>query len=197
MGTAFYGRSFAPFGYDATLMHHADGNTATNCAVTDYNDAYSVQHCDLVGLVDLDSENDNTQTVVGSYLNHLVSLGAGGVRIDAAKHIQTDSLAGILSKGPSGLYNFQEVIYGDGEAVQPEEYVGNGEVTEFRFGTNIWDNFHEGVTGKMQYLETFGEAWGMLPSSDAVTFTDNHDTQRSASNVRHPHPLASSQYSAP
>lgn len=35
----------------------------------------------------------------------------------------------------------------------------------------------------MQNLADFGEAWGLLPSSSAVTFTDNHDTQRSATNV--------------
>lgn len=35
----------------------------------------------------------------------------------------------------------------------------------------------------MVYMETFGESWGMIPSASAVTFTDNHDTQRSASNV--------------
>jgi len=48
-GTSFYGRAFEPYGYDLSLMHHLDGNTETNCAVTNYDDATNVQQCDLVG----------------------------------------------------------------------------------------------------------------------------------------------------
>lgn len=222
-GTDFYGRQFEPYNYDAGMMHHLDGDENSNCAVTDYTDANNVQQCDLVGLVDLDSENSATQDIVAAYLTSLMDFGAGGVRVDAAKHIKSASLGAYLAKAPTVPYNFQvkcllvkdrlclvngklngsfchtskasrpslfvcllctqEVIYGDGEAVEPEEYVGNGQVTEFRFGTNLYDNFKEGASGKMQYMSTFGEAWGMLPTDAAVTFTDNHDTQRSASNV--------------
>eukprot|EP00971_Amphidinium_carterae_P193182 3833883-Amphidinium_carterae.1 len=32
--------------------------------------------------------------------------------------------------------------------------------------------------GKLQYLDTFGESWGLVQSNRAVTFMDNHDTQR-------------------
>ena len=75
------------------------------------------------------------------------------------------------------LYRFQEVIYGSGEAVQPEEYVGIGQVTEFRFGVDLYNNFHQGVQNTMQYLVDFGgDSWSLLPSDSAVTFTDNHDT---------------------
>jgi alpha-amylase len=82
------------------------------------------------------------------------------------------------------LYRFQEVIYGSGEAVQPEEYVGIGQVTEFRFGVDLYNNFHQGVQNTMQYLVDFGgDSWSLLPSDSAVTFTDNHDTQRSETNV--------------
>ena len=35
----------------------------------------------------------------------------------------------------------------------------------------------------MQYLHTFGENWGLISSDSAVTFTDNHDTQRSSEDV--------------
>jgi alpha-amylase len=182
-GTAFYGRAFEPYSYDPSLMHHLSGNENSNCAVTNYNDANNVQQCDLVGLVDLDTENPTVSQRIGDYLTELVNAGVGGLRLDAAKHIKPASVAAFLAKGPAGLYNFQEVIYGAGEPITPEQYVANGEVTEFRYGTNLYDNFHEGVKNKMIYMSTFGEAWGMLPSGDAVAFTDNHDTQRTSSNV--------------
>lgn len=152
-GTNFYGRSFAPYDYDPTKMHHTDGDAAaTNCAVTNYDDANNVQQCDLVGLVDLNHEDDSVASRVATYLDDLASKGVAGVRIDAAKHIRVSSLQNVFDKvsaGPS-LYRFQEVIYGQGEAVQPEQYLGIGEVTEFRFGVDIWNNFHEGAQSTMQ-----------------------------------------------
>lgn len=182
-GTMFVKREFAPYGYDADMTHHNDGDDTANCAVTDYDDQYNVQHCDLVGLVDLDHENAAVQQRIGEYLEYLQTAGASGVRIDAAKHINPDSLQATLNDAPSDLYVFQEVIYGDGEAVTPEMYTDIGDVTEFRFGTNLYNNFNSNCDSKMQYMATFGEAWGMIDSDAAVTFTDNHDTQRSSSNV--------------
>ena len=181
-GTKFMGRQFAPYNYDAGMMHHTQGNDQTNCAVTNYNNADSVQQCDLVGLVDLDYENNDVQQIVADYINKLTKMGVKGVRIDAAKHIRHDSLAGMFNK-IGNTYRFQEVIYGAGEPIEPEQYTDIGEVTEFRFGTNLFSQFKEGSQGTMQYLSTFGESWGMIAGAYAVTFTDNHDTQRSADNV--------------
>lgn len=182
-GTDFYGRQFAPYNYDASLMHHTQGNDATNCAVTNYNSAENVQQCDLVGLVDLDYESGDVQGIVASYINKLTGMGVKGVRIDAAKHIKPESLGAMFNKLSGNPYRFQEVIYGAGEPVTPEQYVSMGQVTEFRFGTNLFSNFKQGAQDTMQYFNNFGAQWGMINSEDAVTFTDNHDTQRSASNV--------------
>ena len=170
-----------------------------------------------MGLVDLDTESADTQAVIAAYSTKLSDAGAAGVRIDAAKHINSDSLGAILDQTPSSLFVFQEVIYGASEAVEPEMYTDNGHVTEFRFGTNLYANFNSQTSDKMQvsppltsslgplgsssraasllcefcvslcstaqYMTTFGASWGMIDSSSAVVFTDNHDTQRSASNV--------------
>lgn len=35
------------------------------------------------------------------------------------------------------MYWKQEVIYGSGEAVQPTEYTGNGDVQEFRYAYDL------------------------------------------------------------
>jgi alpha-amylase len=183
-GTAYGpGRKYEPYNWDPEMMHHLDGNSNSNCAVTDYTDLTNVQECDLVGLVDLNTEEDAVRQTIGGYITKLRDLGATGVRIDAAKHINTDSLGAFLGYAPSDMFVFQEVIYGDGEASQPEMYIQNGDVTEFRYGTNIYNQFNSGASEQMQYLENFGEAWGMIASESAVTFTDNHDTQRSSSNV--------------
>ena len=75
-----------------------DGAAASNCDVNNYTDADNVQQCDLVGLVDLNHEDDSVAGVVASYLNSLWDLGVAGVRIDAAKHIRESSLQSVFDK---------------------------------------------------------------------------------------------------
>merc|ERR1719305_1001507 len=97
-GTSYSGRSFEPYNYDANNMHHYSGNGNANCEVDDYMDQANVQQCDLVSLVDLDTENSFVQDVISEYISNMHSLGAGGYRVDAAKHILVNSLAAIMDK---------------------------------------------------------------------------------------------------
>jgi len=84
---------------------------------------------------------------------------------------------------PSGArpYIFQEVIDYGGEAVSKYEYNSFGAVTEFRYGMEI----SNALNGKnlLKWFVSWGEAWGLLPSRDALVFIDNHDTQRSNSDI--------------
>jgi alpha-amylase len=103
-------------------------------------------------------------------------MGVRGLRVDAAKHQDAGELKTLLSTLPSDMYIGQEVIGAAGEAVQPSMYTSIGQVSEFYYADNLDANVK--TSGKMKYLETFGESWGMLPDASAVTFLDNHDTQR-------------------
>lgn len=53
-------------------------------------------------------------------------------------------------------------------------FVGN--VSEFAYATQLGPNIKS--ENKMVYLQTFGEAYGLMPDQYAVGFLDNHDTQR-------------------
>jgi alpha-amylase len=175
-GTTFGGRSFAGL-YSADDFHHSGGDTSRNCVVNDYTSKDNVQLCDLDGLPDLCTGCAYVQKTLAGYLQALKSAGVTGVRIDAAKHQDAGEMAGYLKEGGKGLFVFQEVISGSGEAVSPDMYYGNGDVTEFRLATSgVGPNI--ATDGKLQFLETFGESWGLMPSNDAVVFIDNHDTQR-------------------
>merc|ERR1712048_480191 len=55
-------------------------------------------------------------------------------------------------------------------------YTSLGEVTVFTYFRDLGPNIKQ--ENKLQYLNTFGESWGLLPSNSAVVFMDNHDTQR-------------------
>lgn len=144
--------------------------------ITDYNNVWEVQNCNLVGLADLNTEQDYVQQTIANYLNDLINIGVAGFRIDAAKHMSPWDIRGILSKVHRDPLVFQEVIEGPGEPVQGQEYFQNGLVTEFDYGKNISQFFR---SGPLVALRTFGDSWAeLMPSHRAVVFIDNHDNQR-------------------
>jgi alpha-amylase len=134
-----------------------------------------VQNCDLLGLPDLNTGTNYVQERTAKFINDMYDLGVTGVRIDAAKHIDAGQLQGIMSRVNSNMYVFTEVIDGPGEPITPSEYFGIGDVTEFNFGRRLKDIFASGNLGD---LGNFGEAFGLMPSDKAVTFIENHDTER-------------------
>ena len=173
-GSSYSSRTF-PI-YSPSDFHHNSNNEMTNCQVNNYADKNNVQSCDLVGLPDLATASSYVQSQIRGYLMNLYNMGVRGFRIDAAKHQDAGELKTLLSTLPSDAYIGQEVIGASGEAVQPSMYTSIGQVSEFYYADNLDSNIK--TSGKMKYLETFGESWGMLPDASAAVFLDNHDTQR-------------------
>lgn len=85
-----------------------------------------------------------------------------------------------FNKG-SRPYVFQEVIDYGGEAIKKYDYNSFAAVTEFRHGHEISNalNGHN----LLKWFVSWGEAWNLLPSKDALVFIDNHDTQRGHANI--------------
>ncbi|MFE5538149.1 carbohydrate-binding module family 20 domain-containing protein [Streptomyces sp. NPDC056492] len=173
-GVGTGGSSYTKYGYPGTYS----GSDMDDCRATisNYQDRANVQNCELVQLADLDTGEDYVRGRIAGYLNDLLSLGVDGLRIDAAKHMPAADLANIKSRltNPS-VYWKQEAIYGAGEAVSPSEYLGNGDVQEFRYARDLGRVFRN---ENLAYLKNFGEAWGYMPSGQAGVFVDNHDTER-------------------
>nr|WP_030364585.1 alpha-amylase family protein [Streptomyces roseoverticillatus] len=173
-GTGTGGSAYTKYDYPGTYQRQdMDDCTAV---VSDYRDRRNVQDCELVGLADLDTGEEPVRARLAQYLNDLLSLGADGFRIDAAKHIPAADLAAIKARlSRSGVYWKQETIYGAGEAVQPEEYLGTGDAQEFRYARDLKRVFQR---ERLAYLKNYGEGWGYLPGGRASVFVDNHDTER-------------------
>ncbi|MFF9451957.1 alpha-amylase [Streptomyces flaveolus] len=178
-GTGTGGSSYTKYAYPG-LYSSYDFDDCT-AQVTNYQDRYNVQHCELVGLADLDTGEEYVRGKIAGYLNDLLSLGVDGFRVDGAKHIPAADLAAIKSRlsNPS-VYWKQEVIYGAGEAVQPTEYTGNGDVQEFRYAYDLKRVFNN---ENLAYLKNYGEGWGYMSSGVSGVFVDNHDTERNGSTL--------------
>jgi alpha-amylase len=145
--------------------------------IADYNNLAEVQNCELLGLADLRTGFYYVRDTLVGYLNDLIGLGVDGFRIDAAKHIPAGDLDVIADRLIGSPDIYQEVI--PGGAVQLDPYRASGDLLEFTFARKLKEQFQ----GNIAYLETIGESWGMQPSEYAVTFVDNHDTERDGSTL--------------
>jgi len=146
-----------------------------------------VRNCELSGLKDLNQGTEYVRQMIVNYMNHLISLGVAGFRIDAAKHMWPGDLRVIYDRlhnlntahgFPSGArpYIYQEVIDLGGEVISRDEYTSLAAVTEFKFGMELSRAFNRG--NQLRWLVNWGPAWGLLASGDSLTFIDNHDNQR-------------------
>ena len=189
-GTGSGGTKFTKYAYPE-LFTQTDFH-APVCQIQDADYATSAEHvqrCELVSLADLDTSNPGVQGKLAAYLSELLQLGVRGFRIDAAKHVAPPDLSAILSqvkpRADEIPYYFLEVIDYGGEAVQATDYLelldaGKAEldITEFKY-KGVGDAFLERNARNVASLKNLGEqAWGLLPSDRAVTFINNHDTQR-------------------
>ncbi|MFB6961276.1 alpha-amylase family protein [Streptomyces sp. NPDC056309] len=180
-GTGTGGSSYTKYGYPGLYSNNDFNDCRTD--ITNYQDRYNVQYCELVGLADLRTGSDYVRQSIAGYMNDLLSLGVDGFRVDAAKHIPAADLANIKSrlKNPSAYWK-QEVIYGAGEPIQPTEYTGTGDVQEFRYAYDLKRVF---TNEKLAYLKNYGEGWGYMNNSVAGVFVDNHDTERNGSTLNY------------
>lgn len=192
-GTGSAGTKFTKYAYP-DLYTQADFHTPV-CQIQDTDYATSpehVQRCELVSLADLDTGNATVQSKLAAYLSDLLAIGVRGFRIDAAKHMAPADIKALLAmvkpRGDEKPYYFLEVIDYGGEAVHSADYLDVGgeaelDITEFRFG-GVGDAFlGRGVVKQVSGLKALSEqAWTLLPSARAVTFIDNHDTQRGSAN---------------
>ncbi|MEU4693616.1 carbohydrate-binding module family 20 domain-containing protein [Actinoplanes sp. NPDC023714] len=173
-GTGTGGTSYSKYNYPGYYSDQDFHSCRT--AINNYANRSNVQDCELVNLSDLNTGSDYVRGKIAGYMNDLASLGVDGFRIDAAKHMSASDLAGIKAKlSNTGAFWKQEVIFGAGEAVQPTEYTGTGDVQEFRFARDLKRVF---LNENLAYLSNFGASWGYLPSNQAGVFVDNHDTER-------------------
>ncbi|MFW6692324.1 carbohydrate-binding module family 20 domain-containing protein [Streptomyces sp. MAR4 CNX-425] len=173
-GTGTGGSPYTKYDYPGIYSSYDFDNCTSE--INDYRDRFDVQECELLGLADLDTGEDYVRGRIAGYLDDLLSLGVDGFRIDAAKHMAAGDLADIKSRlGDPDVYWKHEVIHGAGEAVSPAEYLGSGDVQEFRYARDLKRVFG---SENLAYLKNFGEGWGYLDSDSSGVFVANHDTER-------------------
>ncbi len=161
------------------------GTTPNNIPDSAYNnDAWQVRNCELVNLSDLKTDNNYVRERLAAYLDYLVSIGVGGFRIDAAKHMEPADIQAIIAMvdnrpaafGGGAPYFYQEVIDRNGtEQITKWQYNAIADVKEFKAEGDMSYIFRNSTIKSFLTPTAFGEAWSLLPSDQAVTFVVNHD----------------------
>lgn len=183
-GTGFAGTQYSEESYpgpDGTY----DSSNFHSCKtdIQNYNDRSDVQNCRLVKLQDLDTSQAYVQEEIAAYLDDLADLGVAGYRIDAAKHMAADDIAGIKAKTTKAkdLYWIFEVIGSGSEPVQPTEYISMGDSHEFNYARILQSAFD----GRISQLQKLAANQDLLNGYNAGVFVDNHDTERNGETLNY------------
>ncbi|KAF8200231.1 glycoside hydrolase [Pholiota molesta] len=180
-GTGVAGSTFTHYVYPGIYQnqdfHHC--GLEPNDDIVNYDNAVEVQTCQLDNLADLFTESEYVRSRLAAYGNDLLSLGVDGFRLDAAKHINPTDIANITSRLTSKPYLTQEVIFGAGEPITPAQYVGIGDVQEFRYTTAVQSAFSGGGISNLENLDSQG--W--ISGTQANVFVANHDTERNGNSL--------------
>ncbi|MFJ3668270.1 carbohydrate-binding module family 20 domain-containing protein [Streptomyces sp. NPDC090106] len=167
--------------YDTPDWDPDDYHTSAECndsdlIIDDWSNLSEIQNCELLGLPDLETEDDDVRSGIAAFLNKQIALGVDGFRIDAAKHIPVADLTAIwakLSSTTSGAspYIFQEVYPGSTPAAS--DYYSTGDVLDFTYASKMKSAFQ----GNISDLESLSSS-GVLTPANSVSFVTNHDTER-------------------
>jgi glycosidase len=106
----------------------------------DWSNKTQIQFCQLVGLADLKTESDYVRQTLVDHLNDILSLGAAGFRIDAAKHVPVSDLQNIIGRLSRAPYVTSEVV-GSGAPIPPNDYSPLGTVTITQSYTALMNGF--------------------------------------------------------
>jgi len=171
-GVGSAGNSYSEFNDPGVPYTSSDFHSP--CAIQDWTNRTQVQTCELENLTDLRTESSDVRTKEDEYLNHLISLGIDGFRMDAAKHMADTDIQAIEAGLTKQVYVYQEVIEGGNGEVSPTEYTGTGDVTDFRYGTTVGNDFKSGTLSNLNNVAS----QMLLPSNEAQVFVNDHDTER-------------------
>jgi alpha-amylase len=146
--------------------------------ISDWNDKWEVQNCELLDLSNLDTASPHVRAQLTRYLNGLVAMGVGGFRVDASKHVAEADVGAIFGGlddvpgfgGPPDVYH---EVYGD-QTVPYTAYTPYGRVTNFDYKDDFAGRFARGDIAGLVDMPDYGG----LTADEAVVFVDNHDTQR-------------------
>ena len=144
--------------------------------VIDYNNQWSVEHCRISSLPDIDTENQQMVDYLSDWVEWFTKeFNFDGVRLDAVKHVRKSFWPGIAAR--SGVFAVGEVYHGDPKYVGPyQDYLPS--VFNYPMYYTIQDVFankHDMSVIPWRLQEVRSQ---FRDTTVLGTFIDNHDVRR-------------------
>ncbi|HHZ06130.1 MAG TPA: alpha-amylase [Clostridiales bacterium] len=145
--------------------------------VKDYTDRKEVTQGNLLGLVDLNTQNTDIQSYILNYLKQCVADGADGFRYDGAKHIELDtddaeyasSYWDVITQN-GAKFQYGEILQGGADKLTA--YTSKVNVTSSKYGDSILAAVTNGdlSVGSLRDYRVNG-----VDPSKLVTWVESHD----------------------
>lgn len=184
MAQAFNNTYPPPIDYSLIDPFNKEDYYHSYCNVTQWTNVTNYQDCWLyplgVALADLDTESDTVVDMFGTWIKELVSnYTIDGIRIDAAKHVNSDFLPTFVSN--SGVFALGEVLTGEVDDFCP--YQADGLLPGMPNYLEYYKILEAFNGGEMSEISAVREQARDSCNDTAAlgSFTENHDMPRFAS----------------
>lgn len=172
------GVKIADFNDDKNNWYHHYGE------VTNWEDDWQVQNCELGGLATFNENNTEYRNYIKSAIKQWLDRGVDALRVDTVKHMPIwfwqEFNADLLGYRPD-LFIFGEWIYSHPQDDKSIEFVNNSGMTILDFGLCIaireaLGKYAEGGFHLIQ--DILKQDYRYSGATELITFIDNHDMHR-------------------
>jgi cyclomaltodextrin glucanotransferase len=172
------GVKIADFNDDEDNWYHHYGE------VTNWEDEWQVQNCELSGLATFNENNTEYRSYIKSAIKQWLDRGVDALRVDTVKHMPIwfwqEFTADILTHRPD-VFIFGEWIYSDPRNDRSVEFVNESGMTILDFGlcVAIREALAKGAEMGFQLIQDVLDLdHRYYGATELITFIDNHDMPR-------------------
>lgn len=172
------GKKVADFNDDQDHWYHHYGE------VTNWEDEWQVQNCELAGLATFNENNSDYRNYIKSAIKQWLDRGVDALRVDTVKHMPIwfwqEFNADIQAYKPD-VFIFGEWIYNSPQDDRSVEFANNSGMTVLDFGLCMAIRQALGIgdeAGFTAVQEVLDLDYRYDGATELITFIDNHDMHR-------------------
>jgi cyclomaltodextrin glucanotransferase len=172
------GVKIADFNDDVNHWYHHYGE------VTDWEDEWQVQNCELSGLATFNENNIEYRNYIKESIKQWLDRGVDALRVDTVKHMPIwfwQEFNGDIQKHRPDVFIFGEWIYSHPSNDRSVEFANHSGMSMLDFGlcVAIRAALGQGAEGGFHLVQDiFDQDHHYFGATELVTFIDNHDMPR-------------------
>jgi cyclomaltodextrin glucanotransferase len=172
------GVKIADFNHDEHHWYHHYGE------VTDWEDEWQIQNCELAGLATFNENNSEYREYIKAAIKQWLDRGIDALRVDTVKHMPIwfwQEFTGDMYKHRPDVFIFGEWIYSHPSDDRSVEFANHSGMSMLDFGlcVAIRAALAQGAEGGFHLIQdVLDQDHHYNSATELVTFVDNHDMPR-------------------